>query len=90
MSPREEENRRIWALGEPRRADRGLRVFGERIGHAVMCPRCGGDGVVVGRELASADPRNPYSRKVLVTQPVPCPTCNGEGLDPQARQGEER
>jgi hypothetical protein len=74
MSPREEENRRIWAAGEPRRADRRLRVFGARIGHAVMCPQCDGAGVVLGRALA-------------VAQPVKCGTCNGEGLDPHARQG---
>jgi len=90
MNPREEENRRIWALGELRRADRGLRVFGERIGHAVMCPRCNGDGVVLGRAGSRPISANPYEETVLVAQPVPCPTCNGEGLDPNARQGEER
>lgn len=73
-----------------KRADRGLRVFGRRVGHAVMCPTCDGDGVVVGVRYCRPPGPNHYSAaEHRVTQPVTCETCGGEGLDPNVRQGEE-
>lgn len=61
------------------RADRRLRVFGRRVGDAIMCPTCDGDGLVLAHR------REVGGRSVL--QPVKCGACNGEGLDPNARQG---
>lgn len=80
MNPREREDLR--RRGEPRRADAGLRSFGPRIGGAVMCPRCEGGGYVLGRCLDRSS--QPYAAKELINQPVKCPVCNGEGLDPNA------
>lgn len=56
------------------RADARLRVFGRKVGHAVMCPACDGDGVVIHQAASLRMPKR-------------CEVCNGEGLDPNARQG---
>jgi len=66
-----EANRDLWFAGEARRADRGLRVFADRIGDAVMCRKCRGDGVVMGR-MAHQD----------FAEPIKCKRCGGEGLEP--------
>jgi hypothetical protein len=59
------------------RADRGLRTFAKIvIGDAVMCPQCDGGGYVV-RPAVSVT-----ARVARPAEPVTCPTCNGEGLDP--------
>lgn len=85
-----DELRRAHVLADGvNRADARLRSFGTRIGDAVMCPRCDGGGWVVGRGLCSTAPLNPYAAKELVTQPVKCGYCNGEGLDPNALPGSE-
>jgi DnaJ-class molecular chaperone len=64
--------------GEPRRADAGLRRFGEQIGDATMCQRCYGSGVVL-TEL--------WSQGRIIEQPKKCPDCRGEGLDPDVQHG---
>lgn len=76
MNPREEENRRTWAAGEPSRADAGLRQPFQ------ICPRCDGGGYILGRVRAPPSPENPYACGVWVDDPVKCDRCNGEGLDP--------
>jgi len=63
------------------RADARLRSFGPREGDAVMCPRCGGGGWIA--ERAPAYSARVYGGKTMMLQPVKCPVCKGEGLDPE-------
>jgi hypothetical protein len=86
MNRREAERASHLAADGVNRADNGLRRFGLRIGDAVMCPRCDGGGYVVGRALS---PVAGMDQVRLTEQPVKCPTCKGEGLDPDVhgRQG---
>lgn len=71
-----------------RRADAGLRKFGEQIGDATMCTKCHGAGVVKGRELHWPRGRS-YGGSHLIDTPVKCPDCRGEGLDPNVQHGGE-
>lgn len=68
------------------RADERLRDLGPRVGDAVMCPKCEGGGYVMGRALGY---RPNHARKELIVQPVTCPACKGEGLDPMMFGGGE-
>jgi len=63
------------------RADARLRSFGPRVGDAVMCPRCDGGGWIA--ERARAQIERAYGGGAMVLQPVKCPVCKGEGLDPE-------
>lgn len=71
------------------RADRGLRRFGRRVGDAIMCPRCDGDGVVLANVWNRPTVENPYHRET-VREPVKCPDCGGEGLDSEAMREMKR
>lgn len=62
------------------RADARLRSFGPRVGDAVMCPRCEGGGWIAERAMAAST--QAYGRREMLLQPVKCPVCKGEGLDP--------
>lgn len=70
------------------RADARLRPFGRREGDAVMCPRCDGAGVILGREMHWSKGRA-LEAGHLIPAPVKCTVCGGDGLDPNARQGGE-
>jgi predicted Zn-ribbon and HTH transcriptional regulator len=80
-----EERRSHMAADGVNRADAGLRRFGRKVGEATMCPRCDGGGYVVGRAFG----RTLKGRLEMMDDPVKCPTCKGEGLDPDVhgRQG---
>jgi hypothetical protein len=71
MDLERERNRRIWAAGEPRRADVNLRRFARREGEATFCRQCDGAGVVESR-----------TNRVCPDPIRKCPRCGGEGLEP--------
>ena len=68
------ERAALWAAGPAKRADAKLRSFGRREGDATMCPRCDGDGVILCRGR-------------FTIEPMKCPDCGGEGLDPNVQHG---
>lgn len=63
--------------GDPSRADANIRLHPpRREGDASFCRRCDGDGVILK-----------YQARSMMQEPVRCPDCGGEGLDPNVQHG---
>lgn len=64
----------------PAGAVQSLRTAPRRIGDAVICGTCDGDGLVI---VAAGW----WGLDTKLLEPMKCPDCGGEGLDPSVQHG---